>query len=510
MTRYAVLFAIALTSLAFWSNPALGECNQQPMIGSTAFGIEAFPEIDEESAVVQYNDSCLFERWTKVWLLEDGRRPVLLHKDGYNTNGWRKVTITGLTPGEHYCVAVETPDFQLPLTVSACFKTIYAPRVYQLDPVSNPNCNHPQMPNAWDSEYKEHVYLSAKAADELGINPASVSNQGPSPQVRILIDEDKVAGTDHPSAIYTVAGICTDHPDKPNRFWVWETSKLFGNAPPALPVRAKLVDHFAPHQTTDPLAMPVVTQHYNDPNSAGKRFEESIESAQSSSEVLVMAPHGGNIETGTSDQIPFFRGELAGAGTDSSSWDVSGKWGQNETYRRWHITSTAMHPDSFPGLEALLFGHGQFNTAVAFHGCSGSCNTDLYGVIVGGGTALVNKCQVVQRIEALAIQENRGGQIAYLIADTNANGDINLPSAGPVLDLGTVVGGNLSKLRGISPDNIVNRVSGGNGIQLEQTKELRDEENCGDTCLWKLVARGTALAVQDLLDATVPAGACQF
>lgn len=506
ISRYAVFLPCAMLCILFWNHPAAGQCNQPPQIGSTAQGIEAFPEIEETRAVVQYDDVCQGERWTKVWLLEDGERPVLVHQDGYDTDGWRTVEVPGLKVNTDYCVAVETPAFQLPLAVKACFKTIYVPRVDVMDPVNNPLCGNPQKPSSWQAAYKEHIYLSQKAAQELGINPALVSSQGPSPQVRLLVDKDKVGSGHHPSAVYTVAGICANPALKLNRFWVWETSKLFGNAPPALPVRAKIVSDLAPHRTNFP--NPPDIEHYTDPNAASKHFQETIDLVLTS-DVLVMAPHGGHIETGTSDQIPVFQSALTQAGGSSSYWDVSGKWGAGQTYRRWHVTSTAIHPLSFPGLGALMQAHGQYGTAVAFHGCSTTCNTQNYGVVIGGGTARINKCHVAQRIETLAQQAGRGGEMAYLVATDN-NQDINLLAVSPALDLAAVVGTALPRLRGTSPDNIVNRVSGGNGIQLEQTQPLRNEDNCGATCLKDLVARGTALAVQDMVNGVVPAGACQF
>lgn len=503
MKRFLCLCSLIAISVLCSASSSLAQCGP-PMIGSTAAGLEAFPEIEEDRAVVQYNDNCQQERWTKIWLLEEGKRPVLLQQDSYDTDGWRTLEITGLTVNSDYCVAVETPPYSLPLWVSSCFKTVYAPRVYELDNANKPLCGNPTTPTGWRLE--EHIYLSEKAAEELGIDPSLVSNSGPSPQVRILIDESKVAATYHPSAIYTVAGICTDTMDKPNRFWVWETTKLFANQPPALPVRAKIVQAIAPSSTFDGMSL----HHFADPNPGSKEFTEAIESAQNDNEVLVMAPHGGNIETGTSQQIPFFRSALTQNNIDSSYWDVSGKWGNNETHERWHITSTAIHSPSFPGLDALLGVHGQFDTAVSFHGYRKSGNEAHHGLIVGGGTSTANKCHVVQMIETLADAEGRGGEIAYYIAAVNSNNDINLPSTNPAVDIQTAFGGTVDDYRGTDSDNIVNRVSGGNGIQLEQTKMLRDEDNCGTGCLKDLVAAGAALAVKDITNGTVPGNACQF
>jgi phage replication-related protein YjqB (UPF0714/DUF867 family) len=123
-----------------------------------------------------------------------------------------------------------------------------------------------------------------------------------------------------------------------------------------------------------------------------------------------------------------------------SSWRCKG-WKQGGgAHERCHITSTDIHPASFPKLGRVISRN--FGYAVAFHGFGRE------GILVGGAAPYSLKREVTGAIgRAVA-----GSGIAVSIAQP---GD---------------------ELGGSSPRNIVNRLtaSGTGGIQIEQGSAVRE------------------------------------
>jgi phage replication-related protein YjqB (UPF0714/DUF867 family) len=167
---------------------------------------------------------------------------------------------------------------------------------------------------------------------------------------------------------------------------------------------------------------------------ARSEFVERLTDNGTHTGLVVIAPHGGAIELHTDEQAEHVQQQLADKGV--SCWRCKG-WKQGGgAYERWHITSTDIHPASFPKLNTLI--NRQFNYAVAFHGFQDD------RILIGGGAdyALKNAIKT-------AIQQSIGNSIPVDIAD--ASSDYN----------------------GDSPKNIVNRLANGNGIQIEQSLEAR-------------------------------------
>ncbi|MCX4247794.1 hypothetical protein [Paraliomyxa miuraensis] len=81
------------------------------------------------------------------------------------------------------------------------------------------------------------------------------------------------------------------------------------------------------------------------------------------------------IELHTHKQAERITTTLAAKGV--SSWICKGYRQGGGAYARWHITSTDLSPNSFPGLDAIATRG--FAYAVSFHGMSSE------GVLVGGG-----------------------------------------------------------------------------------------------------------------------------
>jgi phage replication-related protein YjqB (UPF0714/DUF867 family) len=155
--------------------------------------------------------------------------------------------------------------------------------------------------------------------------------------------------------------------------------------------------------------------------------------------LIVIAPHGGDIERRTDDQAVCVISRLQSRAV--SGWMCRG-WSQGPgAFRRWHITSTDLHEASFPKLARVL--GRRFRFAVAFHGFS---DPDIpHDILLGGLAPEDLKLEVKAAIEAavpsLAVHITRPEE----------------------------------KYGGDSRRNIVNRLAaGGAAIQLEQQPHVRD------------------------------------
>lgn len=153
-----------------------------------------------------------------------------------------------------------------------------------------------------------------------------------------------------------------------------------------------------------------------------------------STTTIAVAPHGGYIEYGTDEQATRFADRLG-----ATAWYAAGWWPGGGAYRRWHVTSTRIHPASFPALNGLA--DTGFDTAVGFHGWGES----HLGV---GGAAPVDIREAVRDDLAAAL----GGAVEVRLATD------------PARD-------------GSSPANVTNwlTASGRDGVQLEQPILVRRE-----------------------------------
>jgi len=154
--------------------------------------------------------------------------------------------------------------------------------------------------------------------------------------------------------------------------------------------------------------------------------------------LIAIAPHGGQIEPYTDRQAERVAQQLSAKGV--SSWGCKG-WKQGGgAHERWHITSTDLHPASFPKLGRVI-SRG-FEYAVAFHGFGGT------GVLIGGAAPDSLKREIELAIEQVVA----GSGIAVSIAQPGDD------------------------LSGSSSRNVVNRLTTGGvgGIQIEQSFSARE------------------------------------
>lgn len=149
-------------------------------------------------------------------------------------------------------------------------------------------------------------------------------------------------------------------------------------------------------------------------------------------ELVALAPHGGYIEWGTDSQA-----ERVSERLNSVSWYGAGWWPGGGAFSRWHVTSTDIHPISFPKLDEV--SDRGFEYAVSFHGWSES------HVSVGG--AAPEELREAVRDALVPVVES----------------DVRLASDGA--------------RDGDSSENIVNWMteSGSDGVQIEQPWSVRDE-----------------------------------
>src|SRR6266508_511489 len=105
--------------------------------------------------------------------------------------------------------------------------------------------------------------------------------------------------------------------------------------------------------------------------------------------LIVIAPHGGDIEKHTDEQAELVGERLASKCV--SVWVCKGVKAGGGAFDRWHITSTDICEESFPKLKTVI-GRG-FEYAVAFHGW------DEDSICIGGSAPPDLKQQIKTAIE---------------------------------------------------------------------------------------------------------------
>jgi phage replication-related protein YjqB (UPF0714/DUF867 family) len=164
--------------------------------------------------------------------------------------------------------------------------------------------------------------------------------------------------------------------------------------------------------------------------------------------LAALAPHGGMIEPGTKEQAEAFRRVAGGA-----AWGCAGAG--PEAFRRWHVRSSELAPESFPSLARLMAQ--RYEVAVAFHGFSEE------EIRIGG----IAPPKLLRRVAATLRAATRG-EIEVRIAGAS------------------------DRANGLDPANVVNRVArGGAGIQLEQSRRARRDHG-------ESIARSVAELVREL------------
>ena len=180
-----------------------------------------------------------------------------------------------------------------------------------------------------------------------------------------------------------------------------------------------------------------------DDNEAEERgeFIEYLSHDDRNHKLVVIAPHGGEIEQWTDKQAEYVRNYYFPSEC-VSLWICKGFSSKDEedAFERWHITSTELSEKSFPKLYAI-FGQ-KFEYSIAFHGWKQD------SICVGGSADNDLKCEIKDAIKKALKAE--GSDID--VKDSNCPEDFN----------------------GNNSNNIVNRL-GIKGIQIEQSRKARDD-----------------------------------
>jgi phage replication-related protein YjqB (UPF0714/DUF867 family) len=352
----------------------------------------------------------------------------------------------------------------------------------------------PGVPSPTQTQRRENVYISSALANEFGsgIFNINANVKGPNPQIRVWITTPATyvigANARRSQAVFTVVGIV---PDTRLRIWVYGQAagtspdphsgdlKLFSSTA-STAVRGSLAkddnnDGFvdgvlarvlvgAVSRTTFIRNTTTTTMEwYCEPDTSGtppvtRGFLRETARNMTDNRLALLVPHGGAIETDTSRQIEPFRQVLETTyGVPVNFWNVEGEWRENQTFFRWHATTTALTGDAFAGLRQMLdqpqfdpAGDKAFRYALALHGF----DSGMLHLIVGGRADRNARCLVADTIRD-----------AVLAADSTLTGLIvDVPNGG----------GGSGHLDGDSEDNLVNRLAAEGGIQLEQSKGLRD------------------------------------
>lgn len=339
---------------------------------------------------------------------------------------------------------------------------------------------------------REHCYLSQQVINELGLTlNHDLGNFG---QIRVFRRRDSNSVFDN-SANFTVAGVAQGVTGKVIQ--VYPTSgideggirRLTGSDNPATLGNCE-IKNLAPSQTRYTNDTGTEQVHLFTDLSSSRKFTECAE-AMGNNRLILIVPHGGNIEADTSNQITVFKetfGNNSSIGTPTI-WTCEGEYGSGRSFRQWHITSTDIHPHAFPALQRLLketptFLPGvPFQYAIALHGFSDNTKR----LVIGGQAPDAVKMLIRDKIKA---EMSDVTDVTYCIFSTN---DIL-----PLTDgLGTCNG--VRKYRGTDNDNIINRLSPNptsvanrGAIQIEQSRALRDTHS-------NAVAAGLAKAMAQLL-----------
>ncbi len=187
--------------------------------------------------------------------------------------------------------------------------------------------------------------------------------------------------------------------------------------------------------------------------------------------VIVIAPHGGDIEPYTDEQATAVYDQLVAAGKGASAWCCKGWWeygNGTDAPDHWHITSTEIHAASFPELQYVHTDPPRFDFAVSFHGCA-SCEWDGVNrkVIIGGLADCAVKELILKAIRSISA------------IGTNPTEEIVIATSGD--------------LAAQQETNLTNRLAKGNqGVQIEQCLEVRKSH-------WQEIATAVASVLSDLI-----------
>jgi phage replication-related protein YjqB (UPF0714/DUF867 family) len=248
-------------------------------------------------------------------------------------------------------------------------------------------------------------------------------------QIRVLRNENEYA-------LYTISESRQETPQTIIRMARKARARLTPDTSEIPDEFPAIVDSQVPHPT-----------YTDDEAETNSEFIERLTDNGAQAGLIAIAPHGGAIEQWTDQQAERIASQLAAESV--SCWRCKGWRQDGGAFERWHITSTDIHPASFPLLDSII--HRGFTYAVAFHGFSKN------HILIGGGAGDALKQEIQIAIQSAIV--GSGIAVKLATAADSSNGD--------------------------DPNNIVNILANGKGIQIEQSEQARD-------CYWKQIADAVA------------------
>ena len=371
-----------------------------------------------------------------------------------------------------------------------------------------------------DTVRREYAHITSGLRDALGITVPADPDDDVRPQIRVIVETATLPSGLRSTASFTVESVIDDDSDlrvevydqDPGEGATDEDSGVFKLFEGPLVGGTTLTVHAAAPSRSEiyDAGLTTDTQNFcepveNDPPDPAELhgvFESAtIETAR---DFVLLVPHGGMIEEGTSEQVAEIEAAFATRGMVPSVWEATATWDGDMASERFHITSKATDPQAFPGLAQMLAAGDwdaasgiEFQHAASLHGF-GSFNG--HGIVFGGRAPQETKCYVARRIQQRFDAEGLAA-LAYYVYDSAGDPAtaLDLPDGGGVriTDQRPNVG-----LTGRSCENIVNRLtqgpgcaSGRGGIQIEESMALRD-----DPIVRGLVSEEIALAFADMIE----------
>ncbi len=372
-----------------------------------------------------------------------------------------------------------------------------------------------------DTVRREYAHITSGLRDALGITVPADPDDDVRPQIRVIVETATLPGGLRSTASFTVEEVIDDDSDlrvevydqDPGEGATDDDSGVYKLFEGGLAGGATLTVHAAAPSRTQvwDAGMTTDTQNFceppeNDPADPSELhgvFETAtIESAR---DFVLLVPHGGMVEEGTSEQVAEIEAAFATRGMAPSVWEATASWDGDMASERFHTTSKATDPQSFPGLAQVLAAGDfdgaagiEFQHAASLHGFGSFSG---HGIVFGGRAAKETKCYVARRIQQRFDAEGSAALAYYVYGpDGDPATALDLPDGGGgrITDERPNVG-----LTGKSCDNIVNRLSQGpgcasghGGIQIEESYALRND----DPVVRGLVSEEIAHAFADMIE----------
>jgi phage replication-related protein YjqB (UPF0714/DUF867 family) len=285
---------------------------------------------------------------------------------------------------------------------------------------------------------KNDKFSKPHSREHCSVNGHQIRMTGLNAGQQVRIERPTENGTT--LALYTISGA---HDEESNSVFLdynvsEDVGKRFG-LPTTKPFQGKINAQVAALGLTDAEA-----KTYSE-------FVEHLADNDYNSELVVIAPHGGDIEESTDEQAQYIAKQLPSK--SASVWMCKGFKKGGGAFYRWHITATDISEESFPKLQTII--GRQFKYAIAFHGWGGK------SICIGGSKEDPDnlKGQIKEEIEKAVSGSESDPDHLKIEVVLGGHGDERCPKN---------FNGNDSK-------NIVNRL-GTTGVQIEQCEKARSEK----------------------------------